>query len=88
MSLTALPGEEYWEYHVTGPLLPPDIPKKLRGRPKKLRRREAWEGGRPSQSSTLQVPELIRFNARIKMHCSICRQEGHRRPKCPNKPTE
>ncbi|XP_074346458.1 uncharacterized protein LOC141685244 [Apium graveolens] len=44
-SLEAMKGEEYWDFHATEELLPPDIPKKLRGRPKKLRRREAWEGG-------------------------------------------
>ncbi|KAK1373632.1 hypothetical protein POM88_029825 [Heracleum sosnowskyi] len=40
----ALKGEDFWEFQSTEPLLPPDIPKKLRGRPKKLRRREDWEG--------------------------------------------
>ncbi|XP_074330397.1 uncharacterized protein LOC141667699 [Apium graveolens] len=35
--LEAIKGEEFWEFETTDPLLPPDIPKKLRGRPKKLR---------------------------------------------------
>ncbi|XP_074374630.1 uncharacterized protein LOC141715044 [Apium graveolens] len=39
-SLEAMKGEEYWDFHSTEIMLPPDIPKKLRGRPKKMRRRE------------------------------------------------
>lgn len=39
--LEAMKGEEYKDFHSSEELLPPDIPKKLRGRPKKLRRREA-----------------------------------------------
>ncbi|WOH06484.1 hypothetical protein DCAR_0625912 [Daucus carota subsp. sativus] len=50
-SLEAIKGEEFWEVHSTDELLPPDIPKKLRGRPKRLRRREDWEGGNRIQSS-------------------------------------
>ncbi|XP_074336565.1 uncharacterized protein LOC141673723 [Apium graveolens] len=42
-SLEAIKGEEYWDFHSTETMLPPDIPKKLRGRPKKMRRREEWE---------------------------------------------
>lgn len=38
--LPALKGEDFWEVHSTEEMLPPDMPKKLRGRPKKLRRRE------------------------------------------------
>ncbi|KAL8121268.1 hypothetical protein AgCh_018128 [Apium graveolens] len=38
--LEALKGEELWEVHSTDELLPPDLPKKLRGRPKKMRRKE------------------------------------------------
>ena len=32
--LEAIKGEEYWELKTTDPLLPPDILKQLRGRPK------------------------------------------------------
>lgn len=39
--LEAIKGEEYWEVHSTDEMLPPEIPKMLRGRPKKQRRREA-----------------------------------------------
>ena len=31
--------------HSTDEMLPPDIPHKLRRRPKELKRREEWEGG-------------------------------------------
>lgn len=43
--LQALKGVDYWEYYDEDILLPPQLPKKLRGRPKRLRRKEEWEGG-------------------------------------------
>ena len=49
--LEALKGEELWETHSTDELLPPDLLKKLRGRPKRMRRKESWEGGNRSQPS-------------------------------------
>ncbi|XP_074338221.1 uncharacterized protein LOC141676467 [Apium graveolens] len=80
-SLGALKSEEFWETHSTEEILPPYIPKKLRGRPKKQRRRETWEGGSRSRSSQV----VQRFPSGKKMHCSLCRQPEHRRTKCPNK---
>lgn len=80
--LGALKGEEFWESHSTDEMLPPYIPKRLRGRPKKQRRREEWEGGNRSRTS---VPIIQRFPSGKKMHCSIYRQPGHRCTKCPNK---
>ncbi|XP_074370513.1 uncharacterized protein LOC141711742 [Apium graveolens] len=44
-SIEAVKGEEYWNYYSEEPLLPPELPKKLWGRPKRLRRREEWESG-------------------------------------------
>lgn len=61
-------------------ILPPVIVKKLRGRPKKLRRREGWEGGSSGKKQKMSSKGLR------KMHCGICREEGHNRSKCPNKP--
>lgn len=81
-SLAALKGEEFWESHSTDELLPPYIPKRLRGRPKKQRRKEEWEGGNRTRSSQ---PVIQRFNGGKIMHCSICREAGHRRTKCPTK---
>lgn len=87
-ALEALKGEDFWEFHPTEPLLPPDIPKKLRGRPKKLRRREEWEGGNRSRSSQITASqvahEVQRFGIRKVMHCSSCGQTGHRKNKCTN----
>ena len=37
-------GEEFWEDVEGHIILPPLIVKELRGRPKKMRRREGWEG--------------------------------------------
>lgn len=86
-SLEAINGEEFWEIFLTDELIPPDIPKKLRGRPKKLRRREHWEGGHRSQASQVQGGPLLQMysNKRV-MHYSLCRQSGHNKKKCPNKP--
>ncbi|WOH15432.1 hypothetical protein DCAR_0934972 [Daucus carota subsp. sativus] len=80
--LAALKGEEFWESHSTEELLPPYIPKKLRGRPKKQRRREEWEGGNRSRSSQ---PKIQRAPSGKKQHCSLCRQPGHRCTRCPLK---
>ncbi|KAK1382369.1 hypothetical protein POM88_020104 [Heracleum sosnowskyi] len=70
-------------------ILPPDIPPKLRGRPKKLRRREQWEGGSRSRSTQQptqgQSSNLKRFSSRRIMHCSTCKKIGHRKNKCPGK---
>lgn len=59
--------------------MPPLIVKQLRGRPKKMRRREGWEGVVSSGKKT-----RLRFSGR-KMHCGLCRKEGHKRNKCPDK---
>ena len=40
-SLTAVKGEEFWESHSYDEMLPPVMPRKLGGRPKKQRRKEA-----------------------------------------------
>ncbi|KAL8144883.1 hypothetical protein AgCh_003185 [Apium graveolens] len=82
--LEALKGEEFWEIHSTGELLPPDLPKKLRGRPKRMRRKESWEGGNRSQTSQ-SGPILQRYSNKRIMHCSTCGQATHRKSNCPNK---
>ncbi|KAL8112935.1 hypothetical protein AgCh_020304 [Apium graveolens] len=82
--LEALKGEEFWEIHSTEELLPPDLPKKLRGRPKRMRRKESWEGGNRSQTSQ-SGPILQRYSNKRIMHCSTCGQATHRKSKCPNK---
>ena len=82
-SLEAMKGEEYWDFHGGEIMLPPDIPKRLRGRPKKLRRREAWEGGSRSQTAPSQGVLLQRFSNKRVMHCSNCGDASHRLAKCP-----
>ncbi|KAL8155503.1 hypothetical protein AgCh_000771 [Apium graveolens] len=85
-SLHALRGEDFWEMTGKAPVLPPDMPKKLRGRPKKLRRREDWEGGSGSRSKgvTVIASGLQKMTSGKKMHCSNCRKAGHKKPKCPD----
>lgn len=81
--LQALKGIDYWDYYDEEVLLPPDIPKKLRGKPKKLRRREEWEGG--TQGNTDNTVEKVqRWSSKRVQHCSKCRKTGHRRTKCPD----
>lgn len=86
-SLEAIKGEEYWEIHSTDELLPPDIPKKLRGRPKRLRRKEQWEGGNRSQAmpNIVDGPVIQRFSNKRTMHCSLCGDSSHRKTNCPTK---
>ncbi|KAK1400714.1 hypothetical protein POM88_000319 [Heracleum sosnowskyi] len=83
--LEAIKGDEFWEFQTTDPLLPPDIPKKLRGRPKKLRRREEWEGGNRIRASQPihQGSDILRYTTTRVMHCSVCGATGHRKNKCP-----
>lgn len=80
-NLEVIKGEDFWEDDEGDTILPPLISKKLRGRPKKLRRREGWEG------STSGKKQRISGKGR-KMHCAICREEGHNRTNCPNKPAD
>ncbi|WOG81495.1 hypothetical protein DCAR_0100644 [Daucus carota subsp. sativus] len=83
--LGALKGRDYWQVHSIDEMLPPDIPHKLRGRPKKLRRREEWEGGSRCRSSQQQGTNLQRFNSKRRMHCRRCGEDGHQKNKCRKK---
>lgn len=77
--LDVIRGEDFWEDVEGDLILPPIIKKQLKGRPKKMRRREGWEGVVSSGKKT-----RISYEGR-KMHCGLCRAEGHRRDKCPDK---
>ncbi|KAK1364691.1 hypothetical protein POM88_040252 [Heracleum sosnowskyi] len=77
--LDVIRGEDFWEDVEGDPILPPLIVKQLRGRPKKMRRREGWEGIVSSGKKT-----RVKTTSR-KMHCGLCRMEGHKRDKCPDK---
>lgn len=66
----------------TDELLPPDIPKNLRGRPRKMRRNGDWEGGNRSQSTGLV---LQMYNNKRIMHCSLCGQDTHKKTICLTK---
>ena len=86
--LQALKGIDFWDYHEeVEVLLPPEIPKKLRGRPKRLRRREEWEGGTQGKKDST-VEQVQRWSGKRVHHCSNCRKTGHRRPSCPQLTTE
>lgn len=77
--LDVIRGEDFWEDVQGDEVLPPLIVKKLKGRPKKMRRREGWEG---VVSSDKKI--RVSYSGR-KMHCGLCRKEGHKRDKCPDK---
>nr|XP_017221405.1 PREDICTED: uncharacterized protein LOC108198146 [Daucus carota subsp. sativus] len=81
-TLEALKGEEFWDDVEGDVVLPPLIVKKLRGRPKKLRRREGWEG---SVSSGKKL--RMAYTGRV-MHCGICREKGHNRSAYPSKTSD
>lgn len=83
--LEVLRGEPFWEDTLGDEILPPPIVKQLRGRPKRQRRREGWEGrgGRVTKGSFSRLTKMGRV-----MHCGICRQRGHKRGVCPNKPSD
>lgn len=91
LSIEALRGEDFWESHNAAEMLPPHVPKKLRGRPKKMRRREEWEGRTQSRSQTESAveeqgePGVKRFNQGRIVHCSICKKADHKRTTCPTK---
>lgn len=55
-------------------MLPPPICNKVKGRPKKMRRKEGWENPKN--------PTRITRKGR-KMHCSKCRQTGHNKSNYP-----
>ncbi|KAK1401206.1 hypothetical protein POM88_000811 [Heracleum sosnowskyi] len=76
-SLEPIKGEAFGEDVEGDNVLPPLIVKKLRGRPKKLRRREGWEG-----SVTSGKKVRMSYRGRV-MHCGICKQTGHNKSKCP-----
>ncbi|XP_074342661.1 uncharacterized protein LOC141680294 [Apium graveolens] len=75
-------GEPFWEETLGDTILPPSFLKQLRGRPKRQCRREGWEGarGRLEKGGKSSLSKMGRV-----MHCTICRQRGHKRGKCPNK---
>ncbi|XP_074336347.1 uncharacterized protein LOC141673496 [Apium graveolens] len=77
--LDVIRGEDFWEDVEGDTVMPPLIVKQLRGRPKKMRRREGWEGVVSSGKKA-----RLSFSGR-KMHCGLCRKEGHKRDKCPDK---
>ncbi|CAL2255788.1 unnamed protein product [Prunus armeniaca] len=70
-------SQDLWAKTNLPPLLPPKFHKQPR-RPKKTRKASA---GEPSPSSNPKAKHLPRYNLEIK--CSICKQLGHNKRKCP-----
>lgn len=79
--LEVLRGSPFWEEVEGDDVLPPPIVKQVRGRPKKQRRREGWEG-RDGTASRGNMARLTR-QGKI-MHCSNCKKRGHNRTRCPD----
>ena len=80
--IEVIKGEEFWEDVPGDTVLPPLIVKKLKGWPKKMRRREGWEG--PVSKGNYK---RMSYRGR-KMHCGYCRKEGHKINVCPDKPAD
>lgn len=84
--LHVLRGQNIWDLTDKAPMLPPGMPKNLRGRPKKLRMREDWEGesGSRRKGVTVSVQGLQKMTSCKKMDCGNYRKAGHKKPKCPD----
>lgn len=78
--LEILRGSLFWEDVIGDTIYPPPMMKQLRGRPKKQRRREGWEES-VSKGKFSRMTKVGRV-----MHCALCRERGHNRGNCPNKP--
>ncbi|CAH9106848.1 unnamed protein product [Cuscuta europaea] len=74
-------GELLWARTQNNDIAPP-IPKKMSGRPKRKRKREPSEGLGSQKGRT-----TISRKGRV-MSCSICKQAGHNKAKCPNKTSD
>ncbi|CAL8170159.1 unnamed protein product [Prunus armeniaca] len=70
-------GQDLWAKTNLSPLRPPKFHKQT-GRPKKTKISSV---GEPSPSSNPKAKHLSRYNLEIK--CSICKQPGHNKRKCP-----
>ncbi|XP_020250189.1 uncharacterized protein LOC109827591 isoform X2 [Asparagus officinalis] len=76
--LNPVQGSNYWDTEGEGMVLPPNIIRRPKGRPKTARRRDPSEGSKhPSRSSRQGLIQK----------CSNCHRTGHRRPSCPDAAT-
>ncbi|XP_020267248.1 uncharacterized protein LOC109842770 isoform X2 [Asparagus officinalis] len=76
--LNPVQGSNYWDTEGEGMVLPPNIVRRPKGRPKTARRRDPSEGSKhPSRSSRQGLIQK----------CSNCHRTGHRRPSCPDAAT-
>lgn len=79
--LEVIRGEPFWEETEGDAILLPPIVKQLRGRPKRQRRREGWEGPVTTRGKLTKLSRQGRV-----MHCSQCKKPGHNISKCPERP--
>ncbi|KAL8127472.1 hypothetical protein AgCh_014400 [Apium graveolens] len=78
--LEVIKGEPFWEEVDGDTIMPPPRMKTLRGRPKRQRRREGWEGS-VNRGENSKLSKLSR-QGRV-MHCSNCKKLGNNITKCP-----
>ncbi|XP_019157212.1 PREDICTED: uncharacterized protein LOC109153808 [Ipomoea nil] len=87
-TLQPMNGELFWPKTQFEEILAP-IPKKMAGRPKRKRNREANEvptRQKPSTTTTTMGSVKTRVSKRGKqMHCSLCKNPGHYKRTCPNR---
>lgn len=82
--LEVLQGAPFWEEVEGDKVLPPQITKTLRGRPKKQRRRGGWEPAKDTTSTKLGKEQVSRVG-RV-MHCKNCTKAGHNSRSCKQPP--
>lgn len=76
-NMNHIQGRKFWDKEGEGMVLPPNIVKRTKGRPKTARRRDASEGSRKSFRSSRQG---------LSQKCSHCGSGEHRMPNCPDAP--
>ncbi|CAH9060241.1 unnamed protein product [Cuscuta epithymum] len=79
--LEPMNGELLWENTQLNDIAPP-VPKKMSGRPKKKRNREANE-----VPAAVNARTTLSRKGRV-MTCSNCKVAGHNKAKCPNQTTD
>lgn len=75
-NINPVKGREFWPKSNEDVVHPPVVTKRMPGRPKRKRRREATEGAKKRKTVG---------RAGRKMRCKVCGTEGHNKTSCPKR---